>query len=196
MRNCILAGFCLALGSLGLSSCSLRSDAPPPRFLEAALPATPAMPVPASALDVRLGGVDSEDMLRLDLLRYSTNAEVLRDPTWRWIAPPAKTLRQRLELSASAHGIALRDRADLPVISATLLRYGIIDGATSKEFGVQMMVRCRLADGSERSQVVESSAAISESLPGTTPAVVGTLLNTVSTAAWSLVRSWCSGASK
>ena len=196
MHNFILVSFCLALGSLGLSSCSIRSDAPAPRFLEATLPAAATTPVPVSDLEIRLGGVDSDDMLRLDLLRYSTNAEILRDPTWRWIAPPAKTFRQRLELSAAAQGIALRDRADLPLITATVLRYGIIDGVSGKNFCILIMVRCRLADGSERSQVVESSAAIADSLPGTTPAVVGVLLTTVATDAWAVTRRWCSGAMK
>ena len=179
------------LCALSLGACSLRPDVPSPRFLEPALPpAAAADPTTASDLAARLGVIDSDELLRRDLLRYAGDAEVRRDPLWRWTDPPSQALRQRLELAAGSLGIALRDRADLPLVTATVLRFGVLEGATAQEFTVQILLRCRLPDGTERTRIVAAQAPFSGTLPGTLPQVAGTLLTTVSTDAWAQVRTW------
>ncbi len=186
----------LLAAALGLSSCSIRSDAPAPRFLEldfsppAAVTEAPAALPPAnvSPAIIRLGGVDSAELLRLDLLHYTAAAEVSRDPLWRWTTPPATALRQRLELAASAQGILVRDRADLPLVTATVLRFGILQTTT---FTIEVLVHCRLADGTERSQVITTTAPVDGNLPGTVPHVAATALATISTDVWAVVRMWC-----
>ncbi len=182
------------LGCSCFSGCSLRSDAPPPRFIEPLLPPAASAVAPATALSVRLGTVTSDELLRLDVVRYVGNAEVLRDPTWRWTTPPAQVLRQRLQLTAGDQGVVLRDRADLPLVSATLLRYGVVEnvveGGAAQEFTVQILLSCRLADGTEQTQVISAQAAFSGALPGTMPQVSGTLLARVANDAWAQVGRW------
>lgn len=194
MRHLHLTAIMLG-GLFSLCSCGLRSDAPPPRFIQPQLPPEATIAAPVADTTIRLGTVDSDELLRLDLIHYAGSAEVLRDPLWRWTTPPAQALRQRLQLSAIEHAVALRDRADLPLVTATVLRCGVVDVAgtsgNTPEFTVQILLHCRLADGTEQTRIVAAQAPFTGGLPGTLPQVAGTVMTTVSGDAWALVRAWC-----
>jgi hypothetical protein len=173
----------LSISSLAGVGCQLRRpNTTPnrmiePQLLEPQLPqAAPQVVKGPDSTPLRLLDTQALGHIGRSVLHQQPNGELTEDAIWRWSSAPDRYLDTALRLeAASSPDVRLVDTGRTPTLGATFLAWDLDSTGMTRLIGtVEFQVTG--ADGSVRTQVVQSSEPVSTELPGDLPAAAGRLL--------------------
>jgi hypothetical protein len=188
----VLVGTVLAFTALGCGVRLQPPDRPTPRTLDPRLPTEETQPVAASSDALRVRLLDTRSLLPagFSILRRAPDGEVTEDPNWSWSVTPSALFDRALRLTAAAdRDIELVDRSTVPTVAATLLSLHLElgSGQATELFGAVELTMTDAA-GAVRTVVLDTSASVSDEMPGNLAEQTGRLVTRLAAMCWEAVK--------
>lgn len=158
--------------SLSLAGCGIGSVAPAPTTLDLGSPPLPASPAQGHFEAIVLPSFNAARILGYEdiIWRLGNDGPPNRYATYRWSAPPARLVRERLFQRLSLHGAVLTEsiNAQMPQLRVTLMQFEqvyALDGSSNA--GVVTLQAVLVRDGEVLGQFLgtEQQPALANTAP-------------------------------